>query len=442
MAEEIDVEEGGVRHSTRGPSSAKRWSNCVGSPNLIAKLGDKARKSGIEAAEGSAAHALLATCLRGGEDAWEHQGQKIKIEQYEFTVNQEMIDGVQLAIDFVRDKMAKFRDKGAILLVEQGVASPEDEDAFGTADIIIIVPRERIIVPDFKYGKGVTVEADDEQVRLYGQYAFETFYQFKDIGITDPDIAGLAIFPDDNTVCELFIIQPRAIHEKGPIRRHVTSKSELRRFFFGEMLPALKDSKKPDAPLKMGEWCTWCPASDFCPCLQKGVKEYNVGVEPSALSDQELNDVLVKGEQIIKQHERNKKEVFARMMAGKHTAFADWKLVRQIAKRVWKPGTEEQVSMLGPVAYTDPVLKSPAQIEDLSVSVELMVVDQQGNQVLDEKTGKPLTITKTAQDIVAEFAMKPETGLTVAPKNDRREAQRNAMAAFDKAVGNKEEKAA
>lgn len=441
MSDEIDVEEGGRVHSRLGPSSMSRWRNCVGSPNLITKLGDKARKSGIEAAEGSAAHNLLETCLRGGEDAWEHLGEKITVVNdgvtNTFDVTQEMVDGVQLAIDWVRDKMAKFRDKGAILLVEQRVASPDDPEAFGTSDIIIIVPKERLIIADFKYGKGIAVEPDDDQTRSYGHYTFETFFRVKDVypSETMEQVALSALFPDPNTVCELYIIQPRFIaHEKGPIRRHVTNKNELSRWFHGEVLPAMQDTRSPEATLTMGDWCKFCPASDYCPAIQRSIEDFNVGVEPSAMTDEQLNAACVKAKLIIKQNERNEREMFNRMMAGKWDAFADFKLVRKLADRIWKSGAEDTVALLGGDAYTDPELKSPAQIERMKGKVQVTTVDPQTNE--------PRVETLTCKDLVARFAMKPETGLTVAPRTDRREQQKSQMASFDQAQGVTQEKAA
>src|SRR5579859_3730296 len=363
--------EAGKVHSMLGPSSMHRTLNCAGSNNLIRKIGDKARKSGIDAAHGSAAHELLATCLYGGEDAWEHQGELIQADKDfpPFVVDQEMIDGVQMAIDWTRDKMAKF--PGAILLVERGVASPADPDAFGTSDIIIIVPGQRLIVGDFKYGKGIVVEPDDEQLRAYGQYSFETFVRYGDI-LTGKEYEacdaagelGNEVFPSTTTVCELYIIQPRVPgHEKGYIRRHVTNRQELSRWFYGEVLPGFEATRDPNAPLTMGSWCNFCPAADFCPALRRGLEDYNISIEPTAQTDEQLNAALVKGEQVLKQHARNQKEAFMRAMKG--SKFEDWKLVRQQGTRVWKPGAEAEVATLGPAAYTDPELKSPPQIEKL-----------------------------------------------------------------------------
>ncbi len=334
----------------------------------------------------------------------------IRFEGMDFTVNAEMQDAVQMALDWTRSKLALHKDKGAFLLVEQRVASPEDEEAFGTSDIIIVVPRERLIVGDFKYGIGVAVEPDDEQLRGYGQYTFETFVQLKDIpgyDVADAAVGEELIFPDHNAVCELYIIQPRIPHPKGCVRRHVTNKDELARWFYGEVLPGIKETRNPDATLCMGDWCNFCPAFDHCPLIHAARKNFNVAIEPTMLSDTELDQALVELKQIEKQGERLQEEAFNRGMKG--SKFEHWKIVRKIASRVWKDGAEAEIkAAFGDAAYSKPSLLSVPNIEKL-------------------EGGKPF---------VARWSMKPETGTTLAPRSDKRDEFVSTMASLDEAEGN------
>lgn len=407
-------------HSSRGPSSASRWMNCTGSPNLIAKLGDKVKNVASEAAsQGTAAHTLLLDiCLRKGEDAWEHAGEFIEADGKKFEVDVEMQDGVQLALDWIRGKMAQYADKHPILILEQRVASPEGDDTFGSLDVGVIVPGERLIIGDFKYGRRVVVEPDDEQVRLYGWYTFETFNTWSEvIRILGPEVElpeGAkpedVLFTDPNTVCELYIIQPRIPHPQGVVRRHVTNRNELSRFFYGEVLPAYTESFTPEAPLNMGDWCRWCPAMEFCPAINRSKQDMFLG-DPIVLDNKALNDAVLQMEQIEAQGRKLRAELYRRAMAG--GKFPDWKLVKQKADRIWKDGAEFELrEKYGDAAFTTPCLKSPAQVEKL-------------------EEGK-----KTA----SKWAMKPDVGLTLAPRSDRRkEETANAMADFDKAMGNSEE---
>lgn len=409
-------------HSRRGPSSAHIWLNCFGSKNLIDKLGDKARQAGIEAEHGTAAHALLEICLKSGEDAWEHSGEFMSGGKpgSKFIVDGEMQDGVQLALDWARAKVAQFADKNAIMLSEHRLAAPDDPDAFGTSDIIIIVPKERLIVGDFKYGAGVACEPDDEQLRLYGHYAFETFVTFGDLYDSDEEMQSngvdtdklepsrtTAIFPDPNTVCELYIIQPRIPHPKGPIRRHVTNRNELGRFFFGEALPALQFGDDPQAALVVGSWCDFCPAMEFCPALHNARETFNVGIDPVDMDDIALDAGIIKAKVIAKLADRMEAELYARSLKGRK--FPNFKLVRKIASRVWKPDAEAELKKkFGDKAYSAPALLTPPGVERL----------------------------EGGKTFVSRWAMKPETGLTIAPRGDKRDEVTSAMDEFDKSQGN------
>jgi hypothetical protein len=416
---ELEV-EGGKVHSTRGPSGAHRWIRCLGSTNLIKKLGEKVRTSSLAADEGTAAHTLFANCLLDGSDTWEHSGEKIEVVRTvaglpvisSFLVGAEMVVHVQRSVDWVRKLVAKLKAEGKnpILLVEQRVASPEDEEAFGTADIVILVPGERIIVPDFKYGKGIVVEPSDEQTRLYGHYAFETFIKYGDLFSNQPMNSAVTLtmdpdtilFPDKNTVAELWILQPRIPHPKGTERRHITNKSELARFFYGEALQAMQDGRKPDAPLCMGDHCRFCPANNNCPALTKEAREVDPTIDPVVLDDTQLGEMIIKLDQLDKLRERCKADAFKRMMAGKKVKH--FKIVHKLADRIWKGGVDEETGMtaeqeivatLGSEqVYTKPTLKSVAQIEAI-----------QGGKTL-----------------VKRWGMKPNTGLTMAPESDKRDA--------------------
>lgn len=372
-------------HSRRSPSGAHRWMHCLGSPNLIAKLGPLARQSGRAADEGTAAHTVYADCLINNQDAWEYAGQTIEVKnddgtvRAEFIVDAEMQEAVQIGIDYIRKKLEKYKDRNPILMVEQRVSSPEDEDAYGTADTIIIIPGDRIIVPDFKYGKNVSVEPHEEQLLSYGHYAFETYAQY---------------FTDEKTICELVIIQPRLAspHPLGQIRKHITNKAELARWFYGDALPALVGSRDPEAVLTIGDWCRFCPANQHCPALIGEVDTLPTGIQPVTMTDDDLNLLMTKKKPILQLFERAEEELFTRAMHG--SKFPDWKLVRKIASRIWKDGAEAAITeKYGPAAYTEPKLKSPPDIDKMD----------------------------GGKDVTAEWSQKPQTGLTIAPRGDKRQ---------------------
>lgn len=378
MAETIKVDTD-VRHSILGASSAKRWMNCTGSVKLIKSLPPGERRATSHAALGTAAHALLAHCLLNDQDSWEHAGKEIEADGWKFTVDEEMVESVQEAIDFVRKKMDQFAHLNPVLHVERPMESFLDDEAFGTGDIIIEVPDDRIIVMDYKHGLGICVEPTEPQPKYYGY-----------LGVENATVPGL-----DSKVIELYIIQPRLPHPKGPIRRHVTNAAELTDYFHNELLPAMERTRGDDTVLAIGEWCRFCPARNACPALRKQASDFdgNAVAAPEVLSGDEIGDLIVKLDQIEKYLSGLKAEAYKRAMAGE--AVKHFKLVRQKANRTWKAGGEEAIrAAFGDAALTEPKLKGPAQIEKL-------------------EGGKTL---------VSRWAYTPDKGLTLAPLSDKRDA--------------------
>ena len=254
----VVIEEG--RHSNKGASSAHRWRNCYGSINLIEKLlkeGKIKSRTSRAAAEGSAAHLVLASCLEDGSDAIDMKDMEIEVSDWIFIVDDEMIEGVQDLLDWVRNRISRAKDEGfeVELHIERGLESITDDDAYGTSDVIIHIIGDRMIIVDFKYGRGVTVEPDSDQNYYYGYLGVENYLKS----------------PDDVKVVESWIAQPRIPHPNGTIRRHITNARELTDWWFNSLLPDMEATRKPDAPLTIGEHCRFCPAKGHCPALKSEV---------------------------------------------------------------------------------------------------------------------------------------------------------------------------
>jgi len=156
-------------HAILSASSSVRWINCPGSVRLTKDIPSSSSKF---ARHGSAAHALCERCLRDGSNAEDHQGLQIKIEDDVYEVDEEMVDAVQVYLDFVRSLSGE-------LYVEQRVDySPwAVKDSFGTADAIVIDWNQRhMTVCDFKFGAGIAVSAvKNSQLGLYALGAINEF---------------------------------------------------------------------------------------------------------------------------------------------------------------------------------------------------------------------------------------------------------------------------
>ncbi len=260
-------------HAKLSPSSAHRWMRCAGSVILEKDLPDS---SSEHADLGTAAHFLASECLEQGKNAADFEGHTIVIikgnalwidEATEspvsnfFTVEAEMVENVQIYLDAVRSQA-----EGNELLVEQRVDFSEFigvEGSFGTSDAVILTETE-IQVHDLKYGKGVKVDADEnEQTSLYGLGALATFGMFGDFKqvrmvIHQPRLG----YQSESvlTVEELYDFADKAKASASHIRSLEEGLDE------GDM-GAIADL---DSSFNPGEkQCHWCKAKATCPALQK-----------------------------------------------------------------------------------------------------------------------------------------------------------------------------
>lgn len=399
----------GAAHSSIGPSSADRWMNCAASVGFIRRCGLK-DESGEEACRGHVAHGIAAECLLAGREAWEFAGEVRKQEQYEFEVDEDMVVSVQTYVNFVLEKMKQFESKGAMLYVERRVWTDYDEEGFGTADIVIEVPGDRIIIVDFKNGM-ILVEPQKEQLKLYGQYAYERRSDAMK-GNGEP------------LVIELYIVQPRMPHPKGLIRRHVTNAEELDNWMIAEVIPAIQETRNPEALFTIGNWCRFCPANESarCPAVKSEMLALPVEKPVEALTNEEIAHFRKLKKVATKFFEGVNKEAFVRVKE-KGEEIDGCKLVHKLGDRQWKSksnvivneesGEEAEFTIteflnkqFGDKAYAPKKLKSPAQIEKLPGGAA----------------------------ITSQWAYKPDTGLTLAEEDDAREPAVGLMQLADSAV--------
>lgn len=229
-------------HAVLSPSKAARWIHCPGSAALCDGIPDT---SSAFADEGTAAHAVAAARLQGvpGPAA----------------ADKEASDYIAVYCTAVRN--AAF---GKTLLVEQRLDLERwttEQGGKGTADAIIIDPAARAIeVWDLKFGKGVMVDAqENEQLMLYALGAL--------------DIVEL-LYGEVQTI-KLVICQPRRDH----LSDWTISREDLLKFgekakLQGKLALYLAASKPENMTPYLHpseKACRWCVARAACPAIEKAV---------------------------------------------------------------------------------------------------------------------------------------------------------------------------
>jgi hypothetical protein len=343
----------------------------------------------IFAAEGTAAHELAERCIRGHFDAERFRLDKIAVQGHVFEVTAEMVEAVQIYLDVafaIEAESDEFESEQRMDMTElvPGV--------FGTGDVIAYSEaKQKVTIVDLKYGKGVAVEVEENEQLL--TYAMGVAARYHNRGIRE---------------VELIVVQPRAPHKDGPVRRWSTDVIGLYEHI-GALQTGAVAADDPKAKLVAGDHCKFCKAAGFCGALKSRVYEI--------IGSQEQKGVLMGLEQpeakpfkdwAIEQSELNLvaqwlkgREGFAHAEAVRGNPPPGSKLVAKRAFRKWvdKEDAGKQLVALGvdlDDLYDPPELKSPAVIEKL--------------------------LTKTGKAILKTLAKSESSGTVIAPLSDSRPA--------------------
>ena len=161
-------------HALLSPSAAHRWLHCTAAPRLEENQPD----SGSDyAREGTLAHAYCALKLKKylGLPTADEEKEIEALRQYHTGEMDEYTD-TYVSIVLEKFNAARAHTADAQLLVETRLDFSEwVPEAFGTGDAVIIADSI-LDISDFKYGKGVRVEAkDNPQMKIYALGAYAAF---------------------------------------------------------------------------------------------------------------------------------------------------------------------------------------------------------------------------------------------------------------------------
>lgn len=334
-------------HAKLSPSSAERWMACPGSVRMSEGIADT---SSVYADEGTAAHELAERCLRDNTDPHDYLGDEIEVKGNPYTVDEEMADAITVYVELCRDLM---RNADVFALETRFDLTHIAEGMFGTGDFTALVGGVLHVV-DLKYGRGKSVEVDENpQLMLYGLGALRRYHNH---GVNE---------------IELIVVQPRAAHPGGPVRRYRLDALDLM-MRQAEIVAAALATQEPDAPLAPGPWCGFCRAAAICPAHQAEAlalvqAEFEAGgfitaPEPQHMTPAQLGERLQHVDFIERWCRRVRDHAHAEAMDGRMPE--GFKLVAKRATRRWKSEDAAKEAMLGLAIepYTQKI-KTPAQAE-------------------------------------------------------------------------------
>lgn len=360
-------------HATLSASSAHRWLNAPPLPQLEKLFPNPASPM---AEEGTAAHALGEYKLRKalGQDS------KRPVSDFQSDDMEAFTDDY---CDYVMEQyqQAKLDHPGSSVLIEQRLDfSNYVPDGFGTGDCIIIADGLMHIV-DFKYGKGVRVDAENNpQMKLYALGALNSYSMLYD----QPEVIDMTIF------------QPRI----GNVSTWSIETSALLNWAKTDLKQKAELAIKGDGVVKYGPWLQF---SNCNAVLRVRYNQYKKLQEfqlrsPHLMSNAEIEEVLANVDELVKW--ANQVKAYAQDLAVNHDKqWNGFKVVEGRSIRKYKDeATVAKVAKEN--GFTDIYQHSLLPITKL-----------------EKVMGK-----KQFNDLLGQYIYKPAGKLTLVPQSDKRPA--------------------
>ena len=366
----------GAKHSLLSPSSSHRWIKCAPSARLTEHYPDTT--SGY-AEEGTEAHAAAEAKLRY------RLGQPSAPPSCKDTEMDEHTDDY---VTFVMEQMDGLGDSK--VYAEQRVdCSKWVPECSGTCDALILSDGILHVI-DLKYGRGVKVDAEDnDQLRIYALGALEMF------GFLYPI----------HTI-RLSIFQPRLSN----CSTCEVSREEIEKWAEQVLKPAAERAWCGKGEFEAGAHCQFCKAKAECrerASVNMAFAAYDF-TEPALLESDEIAIILGKIDELVAWASDVKDFALAEALKG--AKFDGWKVVEGRSNRKYTDETAvaETVKQIGLDPYEHKILGVTAMAALLGKKrfeemVGGFVEKPQGKPVLVPVTDKRMEInTTTAADDFAD----------------------------------------
>ena len=376
-------------HALLSASGAHRWLVCTPSAKLEEGFPDTTSEA---AREGTLAHELAELKVRHyfytpdfGKKKYTTRANKLKKEDL---WKDEMERYTDEYLDYLKVTALNLNTAPYVAIEQKLDLGNWIPEGFGTADCVMVYGNT-VHVFDFKYGKGVQVDAEQNpQMMLYalGAYAaYKMLYPIEQICMT--------------------IVQPRIDH----VSEWTCTLEEL--LSFGEKV-------KEKAALAIegkGEYhpdekaCRFCRAKAQCRARSdfNVKKAFNIGEMPPLISAEEAGKRLLELQDIVKYQTDLQEWALSECLAGKDVP--GWKAVEGRSVRDWSDMD----------AAFDKLIKSEMTMEEMLYEKKPLTLAQ-----VEKLIGK-----KDFQDTVGEFVVKKSGKPTLVKESDKREAITNIVTA-------------
>lgn len=244
--------------------------------------------------------------------------------------------------------------------------------SFGTGDIVIVWNGNAHLI-DYKHGKGVLVEAEENpQQKLYACGVLREFaskYKIENIFIT--------------------IYQPRLQN----IGKWKTTSTELMAWAHDTLVPAAKKAWEGTGEYVAGDHCKFCNAKPAC----KKIAEYNLEIareefsDPDLLTPEEISNILLKASIFISWIDAVKKYALSEAVAGRKS-WPGLKLVAGRGQREYKEPDKIAEVLIDDLMYTEDEIykkKELVGITEMQALVGLNTLETHLKQFVVKKSGAP-----------------------------------------------------
>lgn len=383
-------------HATLSPSSACRWLVCTPSLKLEQQFEDKGSDY---AAEGTLAHALAELkarkyfCARMSKGDYTKELNKLKeTKLYEGEELRdpkdywsEMMSCTDEYLDYLKKITLSYPAMPGVTLEQRVDMTSYAPNCWGTADCIII-GGDMLNIVDFKYGKGVEVNAaENPQMKLYALGALTRYHM---------------IYSIKKVVMHIF--QPRI----NNISTFESTAEKLINWGIFTVRPAAEKAMKGEGEYIADEHCKFCKARFTCRKraeLNTAVADFKgldlekqIAPMPPLVTDQEIGDLLNKG-RFLKDWLADLKEyALNAILQGKQ--IPGWKAVEGRSRRVFDD-TDRAFEDLKQAGYDEAVLY---ERKPLTLSA------------LEKAIGK-----KTFAEVVGSHIVTPQGNPTLVPESDK-----------------------